>query len=78
MGETMLVEDLLRALRVVDHDADDRGVGGIHQTEGHDVHVRSGQRFYELIEASDLVLDEDGELADRSEVRLLGEFGGHR
>jgi hypothetical protein len=42
------------------------------------VHIRSGQGFDEFVEASDLVLDEDGELADRSEVRLLGEFGGHR
>ena len=78
MRETVLVEDLLGALRVVDHDTDDGRVGGIHQTEGHDVHICSGQGFDELVEASDLVLDEDGELADRSEVRLLGEFGGHQ
>jgi hypothetical protein len=42
------------------------------------VDVGTGEGFDQLVEASDLVLDEDGELADRSEVGLLGEFGGHQ
>jgi hypothetical protein len=77
MRETVLIQDLLGALRVIDHDTDDRRIGRVHQTQGHDVDVGSGQRFDQLIETADLVLDEDGELADRSEVGLLGEFGGH-
>ena len=78
VSEAVLIEDLLSALGVIDHDADDGGVGSIHQAQGHDMDIRSGQGFDELIEAADLVLDEDGELADRSEVRLLGDIGGHR
>ena len=77
VGEAVFVEDLFRALRIIDDDADDRGVGRVDQAERHDVDVGAGQGFDQFVESADLVLDEDGELADRAEVRLLGEFGGH-
>jgi hypothetical protein len=38
----------------------------------------AGEGFDQLVEAADLVLDEDRELTDRSEIGLLGKFGGHR
>ena len=74
----MFVEDLFGAFRIIDDDADDRGVGRIHEAERHDVDLGAGEGFDQLVESADLVLDEDGELADWSEVRLLGDIGGHR
>ena len=78
MREAVLVEDLLRPLGVVDDDADDGRVGRVDQAQRHDVDVGTGKGFDHFVESSHLVLDEDGELADRSEVRLLGNIGGHR
>jgi hypothetical protein len=42
------------------------------------VDVGASEGLDHFVESADLVLDEDGELADWSEVRLLGDIGGHR
>ena len=78
VGEVVLVENLFGALRVVDDDTDDRGVSRVDQTQCHDVDVGASEGLDHFVESADLVLDEDGELADWSEVRLLGDIGGHR
>ena len=75
--EVVLGQDFLRLLGVVDHDADDGGIGRVHKAQGHDVYVRARQGLHQFVESPHLVLDEDGELTDGAEVGLAAGVGCH-
>ena len=71
------IEDLFGALGIVDHDADDRRVGRVHEAERHDMDIGLAEGFDELMQTADLVLHKDGELAHSAEVWFIHGFRAH-
>ena len=77
MRETVGIEDLFGPFRIVDDNADDGRVGGIHEAQGHDMDIGLTERFHQFVQSADLVFHKDGELSHSTKVRFIHGFGAH-